>query len=129
MNPQNMINMVKKFTNQYGVNVTWQELEVTNNSRGIPVVNKSEITNSVKVLLLKEKFNPIKTTDMKISDINVIGLSQDYTRYIIVLPEINIKKDMVITDNHNMKWKLGVIDWFDVGGVSVFKQSALTEVN
>jgi hypothetical protein len=124
MNPQNMINMVKRFTDQYGVNVSWREPEITNNSRGIPVSDKSEITNSAKVLLLKEKFN-----SMKIIDTDSIGLSQDYTRYVLALPEIEIKKDMVITDNHNTKWKLGVIDWFDVGGVPVCKQSALTEVN
>jgi hypothetical protein len=124
MKPVNMINIVKRFTTQYGVNVTWQEPEITTNSRGKPVTNKSETTKSAKVLLLKEKFNP-----MKIIDTGVIGLGQDYTRYILALPDVEIKKDMIITDNHNMKWKLGFIDWFDIGGVPVCKQSSLTEVN
>jgi hypothetical protein len=124
MNPQSMIDMVKRFTDQNGVNVTWQKPEITNNSRGMPVLNKSAITTSARVLLLKEKFNPLKVINT-----DAIGLGQDYTRYILALPEIEIEKDMVITDNHNMKWKLGIIDWFDVGGVPVCKQSALTEVN
>lgn len=123
MKPQNMINMIKRFTDQYGVNITWQEPVITNNSRGIPVENSTGKSKSEKVLLLKEKYNP-----MKVIDTNVIGLSQDYTRYILTLPEIEIKKDMVITDNHGMKWKLGFIDWFDIGGISVCKQSSLTEV-
>jgi hypothetical protein len=123
MKAENMINMIKKFTDQYGVDVTWQEHEETINSRGKPINNKSQIIKSAKVLLLKEKFN-----SMKVIDTNAIGLSQDYTRYLLTLPEIDIKKDMAITDNHNIKWKLGFIDWFDVGGVPVAKQSSLTKV-
>jgi hypothetical protein len=123
MKPQNMINMVKRYTDQYGVNVSWQEPIITTNSRGIPVKNGEGELKSEKVLLLKEKFNP-----MKIIDTNIIGLSQDYTRYILTLPEIEIKKDMVITDNHSIKWKLGFIDWFDISGTAVCKQASLIEV-
>jgi len=123
MKAQNMINMVKRFTEQYGVNVTYQEFGNETNSRGRPINIENGIIKNAKVLLLKEKFNPLQVTES-----NIIGLTQDYTRYVITLPEINLKKDMVITDNHNMKWKLGVVDWFDVGGESVCKQAALTEV-
>lgn len=123
MKLMNMINMIKKFTDQYGVLVTWTEFETTINSRGQTVQSNTEIVKSSKVLLLKEKYNPLN-----IINSNIIGLSQEYARYLLVLPEIEIKKDMVITDNHNIKWKLGFIDWFDVGGVPVAKQTTLTEV-
>ena len=124
MNAKNMINMVKRYIKQDGVNITWNEVETVKNSRGIETANKTSEIKSAKVLLLKEKFNPLQVIDT-----NIIGLSQDYARYILTLPETDIKKDMVITDNHNMKWKLGIVDWFDIGDVSIFKQSALTEVN
>jgi hypothetical protein len=124
MKPERMIAMVKKLTNKYGVDVQLQEPEIIYNERGIPIPGKTEIIKSSKVLLLKEKFNPIKVTDT-----GVIGISQDYARYILTLPEVEIKKDMVITDNHNMKWKLGPIDWFDVGEVAVCKQADLLEVS
>ena len=123
MKAANMIAMVKRFTDQYGVNVSWNEQTVTNNSRGRPIASNDGMIKSSKVLLLKDKFDP-----NKVIDTNVFGLSADYSRYILALPEVDIKKDMIITDNHDMKWKLGIIDWFDVGGVPVCKQSALTEV-
>ena len=123
MKAESMIEMVKRFTKQYGVDVSWQEQTVTNNSRGKPVVTNDGKIKSAKVLLLKDKFDPLK-----IIDTNVFGLSADYSRYILTLPEIEIMQDMIITDNHNMKWKLGIIDWFDVGGTPVCKQSRLTEV-
>jgi len=123
MNPRNMINMVKKFTDQYGVTVTWQEQETTVNSRGRPIEAESGIPKSAKVLILKEKYSPLQAIQVS------TGLSQDYARYILALPDIDLKKDMVVTDAHNMKWKLGIVDWFDIAGVSVAKQAALTEVN
>ena len=118
-----MINMVKRFTDQYGVFVVWDEMITETNSRGKPVNNKNGIIKSAKVLLLKEKFSPLQ-----IIDAGIIGLGQDYTRYILTLPDIEVQKDMIIIDNHNRKWKLGIIDWFDIGGVPVCKQSELTEV-
>jgi hypothetical protein len=123
MKPENIINMIKRFTDQYGVNVTWNKIELINNSRGVPIPNETDEIICAKVLLLKEKFSP-----MQIIDTNIIGLSQNYTRYILTLPDIEIMKDMVITDSHNTKWKLGVVDWVDIAGVPVCKQAALTEV-
>ena len=123
MKPENMINMIRRFTDQYGVTVTWFENEEKENSRGKTLNIKSENAKTSKVLLLKEKFNPLQVIDS-----GVFGLTQDYTRYVLTLPDVEIKKDMVITDNHGMRWKLGIIDWFDIGGVSIAKQSALTEV-
>jgi hypothetical protein len=123
MKPENIINMVKKYTDEYGVNVTWNETETINNSRGIPVSNKTSETKSAKVLLLKEKISPIQVINT-----NAIGLSQDYARYILTLPDIEIEKDTAITDSHNRKWKLGIIDYFDIGGVPVCRQASLLEV-
>jgi hypothetical protein len=123
MTPASILNMVKKYTDKYGVIVTWRESVASTNSRGKPVAGKSETDTSARVLLLKEKFSPLKITDT-----GVIGLGRDYTRYILALPEVALEKDMIITDNRAMKWKLGFIDWFDVGGVPVCKQTTLTEV-
>jgi len=123
MKAENMIAMIQKFTDQYGVEVTWKVSETRLNERGVKVKTSNEIIKSAKILLLKEKFNP-----MKVFDTGVIGLSQDYTRYLLTLPAIELEKDMIITDNHNMKWKLGFIDWFDIGGEPVCKQISIMEV-
>jgi hypothetical protein len=123
MKAENIINMIKRFIKQYGVDIKWNEQEMQKNSRGRATASNTEIIKSAKVLLLKEKFNPLQVINT-----DAIGLGQDYTRYLLAFPEVGIKKDTVITDNHNMKWKLGIVDWFDVGGVPVAKQSALIEV-
>jgi len=124
MNAEKMIAMIQKFTDQYGVLITWQSNETTTNSRGVKVKTSNEIIKSAKVLLLKEKFSPLQVFDS-----GVFGLSQDFKRYILTLPDIEIKKDLVITDNHKMKWKLGIIDWFDIAGTPICKQSSVMEVN
>jgi len=117
-----MIALVHRFTAQYGVTVTWQEQTEEINSRGAVIAVNNGPMKSARVLLLKEKFTTLK------SFTEVFGLTQDYTRYILTLPNVDIKKDIIITDNHGMKWKLGIVDWFDVGGVSVAKQASLLEV-
>jgi len=121
--PESIIKLVKEKTEQYGIVINWNASEAAVNSRGRSVLNNNGEVKSAKVLLLKEKFAPLK-----IIDANTIGLSQDYARYLLTLPEVEIKKDMVITDNHDRKWKLGFIDWFDISGVPVCKQTTLTEV-
>jgi len=124
MKAENIKNMVKRFTDQYGVDISWHITEIKNNSRGVPVI--TEGTNKLKtakVLLLKEKFNPLQIVES-----SIVGLTQDYTRFILTLPDVEIFKDLIITDNHNKKWKLGIVDWFDVGGVPVAKQASLTEI-
>jgi hypothetical protein len=126
-NPQgriaNFINLVKEKTNQYGVDITWNENRKVENDRGVTIKEETDIVKSAKVLLLKEKFNPTQVINT-----GAIGLSQDYSRYIITLPEIEIEKDLVIIDNHNRKWKLGFIDYYDIGGIVICKQASLTEV-
>ena len=122
MNARSMLDLVAGFTREYGVVVTYQEQETELNSRGVPIVKQSDVIKSVKVLLLKEQFSVLKPIQ------TVAGLSQDYTRYIVTLPDVDIKKDMIITDNHNIKWKLGIVDWFDIGGVAVAKQASLIAV-
>jgi len=124
MTSANIIKLIKRFTDQYGVFVTWIEPEKIVNSRGVETFTQNNLMKTAKVLLLKDKFNPLQVINT-----GIIGLGQNYTRYILTLPEIEIKKDLVITDNHEMKWKLGVVDWFDIGGIPVCKQAALTEVS
>lgn len=123
MNPQSMLNLVTKFTNKYGVPITWEEVSpAERNAVGAVIAGASSITHNAKVLLLKEKYNPLNPSNFS------IGIGGDFTRYILALPKIDLKKDMIVTDNHGMKWKLGIVDWFDVGGVSVAKQVSITEV-
>jgi len=122
MTPQSAMAMVRRFTDKYGVRITWQQMMRTENSRGIEIFEPSGSVQSAIVLILKEKFTVI--TSIEVS----IGLSQDYTRYVLALPSVDLKKDMVITDSHGMKWKLGTVDWFDVGGVPVAKQAQLMGV-
>jgi hypothetical protein len=124
MKAERIINMIKGKTDEYGVTVSWQDTKVTKNSRRVTTTENTGEIKSFKVLLLKEKFNLLQVIDS-----NSIGLTQDYARYILTLPDIPILKDLIITDNHNKKWKLGIVDWFDIGGVAVLKQSALTEVS
>ena len=123
MKPERIMKLIQDKTDEYGVTVTWQDTSITKNSRGTPITENKGKIKSAKVLLLKEKFNILQTIDS-----NVIGLTQDYARFILTLPEIDIMKDLIITDNHNRKWKLGVVDFIDIGEIIVMKQAQLTEV-
>jgi hypothetical protein len=124
MKAGSMIKLVKKFTKASGVMITYYEQEMGTNSRGQPIPIGEPIQRTAKVLLIKEKYNPLQVINLA-----GIGLSQDYTRYIIALPGIPLKKDMIVTDNHNLKWKLGIVDWFDIGGKEVCTQVPITEVS
>jgi len=115
--------MVKRCTDQYGVTVSWQKTEGKTNSRGKPIDEANGEIISAKVLLLKEKFSLVQITDS-----GVFGLTQDYAKFVITLPEIEIMKDLIITDNHGRKWKIGVVDPIDIGEIIVMKQAPLTEV-
>ena len=122
MRPETMLSLLKRFTQDHGVIVSWKEASEEINSSGVTVTSGNGEIITAKVLLLKERFNALKSLEA------VSGVSHDYTRYILTLPEIDIRKDVVITDNHGIKWKLGIVDWFDIGGVSVAKQAKLMEV-
>jgi len=122
LTPRSAMAMVQRFTRRYGVPVSWVEPIMEENSRGYKTATEGEVTKLATVLILKERFNPLNP------QVAAFGLTQDYTRYILTLPNIGIAKDIVITDNHGLKWRVGVVDWFDVGGVAVAKQAKLTEV-
>jgi len=123
MNATSMINLVKKFTKQYGVEITWTESAVQEyNSRGVPVLGMPEVEKKATVLLLKEKFTVMSDFE------SVIGLAHDHARYLLLLPKIEIEKDTVITDTHGKRWKTGSPDWFDIQGKPIARQIALTEV-
>jgi len=122
MTARNAINTVKRFTAQYGTLVSWEEFEEVENSRGINITQKTGKMVNAKLLLMSEKWSVLKPL------IETFGLSQDYTKYLLVLPDINLKKDMVIIDNNYQKWKIGIIDTKDIAGVPIFKQINLIEV-
>ena len=117
-----MLNMVKSFIREYGIYVSWQEPIVEKNSRGEDVLSAGDQKVTAKVLFLKERFNPMKAAAA------AVGLSHDHSRYIIALPEIKIRKDLIITDSHGIRWKLGPVDWIDIAGKPVAKQAPLQEV-
>ena len=122
MTLKSIVNLVTKFTKLYGVSIIWEEQETVLNSRGQPISKGTAVQKTARVLLLKEKFSVLQPIE------TVIGLSQDYARYLLTLPNIGIGKDLIITDEHNRKWKTGIADWFDIAGKPVCYQLALTEV-
>lgn len=113
--------MVIRAMKKFGVRITWKVPLQEYNSRGVLVNTESEMERSAIVLLLKERFSVLKSLE------TVVGLSHDYTRYLITLPSIDIKQGTIITDNHDKLWKVGVVDWVDVAGKPVFKQMQLIE--
>ena len=114
--------LVSRFLRKYGREITWLKQVEETNSRGKTVMADGTETVSATVLILKERFNPLNP------QLGPVGITHDYTRYVLALPDVELRNGMVITDNHGMRWKLGIVDWFDVGGVSVAKQASLTEV-
>jgi hypothetical protein len=123
MNAKPFKDMLKRFVKSSGINITWTEKKIELNSRGVPVATGVELNFEGRVLFLKEKYNPLVPLNK-----DNIGLIADYTRYLLCAPDIKIRKDLVIKDSHDRKWKLGIIDWFDIGGITVAQQAALTEV-
>jgi hypothetical protein len=124
MKAVNVINLVKKFTAAYGVEITWREPVITLNSRGIPVKSGEGEERKASVLILKDKFTLLKPINA-----DGFGISFDYGRFILAVPEVDIKKDLIITDAQGGKWKLGVVDYLEIGGVPVVKQVMLLEVD
>jgi hypothetical protein len=122
MTAKSVINLIRKFIREYGIIITWKAPAQAANSRGVPVLGQAGEDKQAKVLFIKEKYNPMKDVVM------AIGLQHDHSRYLLTLPDIAIQKDLTITDNHNQKWKLGPVDWLDVGGIPVCKQVALVEI-
>jgi hypothetical protein len=122
MTAKSIIEIIRKYTRSYGIIITWKEPAQTTNSRGVPVLGQAGEDKQAKVLFIKEKYNLMKDVVM------ALGLQHDHSRYLLTLPDVAIQKDLTITDNHNQKWKLGPVDWFDIGGVPVCKQVPLTEV-
>ena len=122
MNAHGMISLVERFKQKFGVLITWTEQAVETNPRGAQVASAGTVSRSAPALLLKDRFNPMKAMA------GAMGLTHDHGRYLLVLPCVGIRKDLVIADNHGIRWKLGPVDWFDVGGVPIAKQAAMLEV-
>lgn len=119
MNAARMVNMVKKFVAGSGVSCTWPRYQDQVNSRGEHIKGGTPVPVTAKVLLLKQQYNPIKDGIMP------VGLSPDFTRYVLTLPDTDIQKDDVITDKNGFHWKVGPVDWFDIGGITVCRQAPL----
>jgi hypothetical protein len=118
-----MVTLVKKFVDSYGVPCHWFRYAPALNSRGEKISGGTPTGINQKVLLLKQHYNPIKDREMP------IGVSPDFTRYVLTLPDTDIQKDDVLTDSHGLRWKVGPVDWFDIGGTPVCRQAPLLEVN
>ena len=123
MNANDAKEMVSKFIKKAGVEIQWRKSVTTLNSRGVPVTHPGDELVTERVLLLKEKFNPLHSTDAP------IGMALDTARYIICLPDTPLVKDDIVTDSHGNSWRLDVLDWFDVSGVPVCKQAPVMRVD
>ena len=123
MNPVSMINLVKRFTNQNGVSISWHEMVEQEDSRGDKIMVPGEQVQTAKVLFIKERFSPLRELAA------VMGITADPARYLITLPDIRISKNTIITIlGDGTKWKAGTPDLFDIGGQKIAWQIALTEV-
>jgi hypothetical protein len=58
-----------------------------------------------------------------------VGLSIDKAKYIMTLPIVDIRKDDVITDNLGQRWKAAPIETFELNGIVICKQAAVSEVD
>ena len=122
MTAQSIIALVRKFVQGYGVSVSWYGAETVLNSRGVPITQPGTTLLTERVLLLKERYNPINDGTIP------VGMGPDLTRYIMALPDSRIKKGDVVTDGHGDKWRLGSVDWFDISGTPVCKQTPVERV-
>jgi len=122
MNPRNMKNLVAKNVKTFGEQCSWSEFEMIENDRGIPVPSETETIRTARLIIVKQKYSAIS------SFASSLGLSFDQTMYLICLPEVQIQKNMVITDSQRQKWKLDVVEPWAIAGIPVAKISALTEV-
>ena len=122
MNAKSVITMVEKFIEKYGVEIEWPEPVTELNSRGVPVTRPGDAMLKERVLLLKERYNPISSTEAP------IGASLDTARYIFCLPGVKLGRDDIVTDSHGNRWRLDEPDWFDVNGEPVCKQAPVIRV-
>ena len=122
MNAARIRATVKKNIAKYGVDVEWPEPVTEINSRGVSVTRPGATMLRDRVILLKERFNPINSVAAP------MGTTLDTARYIICLPETKLEKDVVITDAHGRRWRLDEPDWFDIKGVPVCKQAPVIQV-
>ena len=122
MTPNSVKAMVTGFIEKYGVEIEWRKSVTEINSRGVPVTHPGSTVVKERVLLLKERFNPISSTEAP------IGATLDTTRYIFCLPDVPLERDDIITDSHGNSWRLDAPDWFDVNGEPVCKQAPVQRV-
>ena len=123
MNLRNMKNLVAKNVRTFGQEVKWTEFPLVEGERDNMVPDTSNPVNkSARVIIVKEKYSPISSFSSQ------IGLNFDATKYLICLPEVELKKNMIITDSLGQKWKTDVVETWDIAAAPVAKISSLTEV-
>ena len=122
MTPESAKGIVIKFIQKAGVEIQWRKSVTTLNSRGVTITHPGNEVVTERVLLLKEKFNPLHST------VAPIGTVLDTARYIMCLPDVQLAKDDIVTDSHGNNWRLDAPDWFDVNGEPVCKQVPVMRV-
>jgi hypothetical protein len=124
MNVASRARLVKRMVHEYGVVCTWERHALIDNGIGTLVPDDSTVaTLSARLLLLTQNSNPKQWISAP------GGLSIDYSKYVMALPDVDVQKDDVITDNHGNQWKVGMPDVIDVKGVIIAKQAVITRVN
>ena len=124
MNPANMLRLVRRNVQTFGQNISWNDFPLIEGEREQMVPDTANpIARQARAIIVKEKYAPIASFAAS------IGISFDSTSYLIGLPDLQIEKNMVITDESNQKWKLDVVEPWRIGSTPVAKISSLTEVS
>jgi len=123
MTAQSVQQLLIKFTQQYGINVTWKRYSLVDNGYGQMINDFSSppIIKNAMVLIIKEKYSVLKNID------GIIGLVQDPTKYLLIIPSIDIKADDELTDSFGNVLKVGPLDPIPVGNQIGLLQAPLTK--
>jgi hypothetical protein len=120
MNPASMAKTVKRMVKENGVVCHWNRCAIVLNPRGKEIEGTDDtIPMSAKVLLFSQSDSP------KNESISSVGLSADFTKYALMSPDIDMRKDDIITDNFGFNWRVGEFDYMAVGIKKVAKYAPL----
>jgi hypothetical protein len=120
MNSVSISKTVKRMIKENGVVCHWNRYLTHDNGYGTEIMDTdSAVPLYAKVLLLNQSDNP------KYDAIVSTGLSANFTKYVLMLPDIDMRKDDIITDNFGFKWTVGTFDYIAVGTKKVAKLAPL----
>jgi hypothetical protein len=123
MEAGNFINLYNKYLAEYGETVTWPREKATVNSRGETIYGGDKVTQSARVIILKDNFSPLSKILM------AAGLVSDPSKYVMAPANTDLIENDVLTDSNGVKFRLGAVDFFALKGTNICLQSKLTRVD